>query len=248
MHFLACTAQLQLSARFTVPNKLSQNVKPTSRPVSQFVTHGRSQDGLDPLDLLLRLVGSAAAPRPDLLDVLDLPFGAILAGSSSSSRTCGSSPLPCEDDGARQRGDRPSHDGQYLHLKDEGIAALDLGGGPVISVPQLARDVQFPLVPRHHELHRLRPSLDDLIGSERGRAAPVVARIEDRPVEEPTLVVARAGRIDGGVIGTLPLLEDFVLEAGGQGDDARLVCILSQKGHSGLVGPRDDDDGGGEGG
>merc|ERR1719277_1437236 len=80
-----------------------------------------------------------------------------------------------------------------LHLEDQASFARDRAAGcAVVSVCKVRVNVKLPLVPLMHKLHRLCPTLDDLIGCEAQRFAPIVRGIELRPVDELALVMAVA--------------------------------------------------------
>mmetsp|Transcript_16188 Transcript_16188/g.47855 ORF Transcript_16188/g.47855 Transcript_16188/m.47855 type:complete len:235 (+) Transcript_16188:1738-2442(+) len=81
-----------------------------------------------------------------------------------------------------------------LHLKDEDVAALDLGRGPAVAIAELRWDVHLPLVSFDHQLHCFGPALDHLVWRKGGGGAPLVRRIEDGAVNQLAFVVAFARR------------------------------------------------------
>lgn len=95
-----------------------------------------------------------------------------------------------------------------LDSEDERVPRLDAAAwAPPPAVTQLCGDVQLPLVPLAHQLHRFRPSFDHLPGSERDRLPALVTAVEhgacskgQASATQPTIrVVAR--RADGRSVG-----------------------------------------------
>mmetsp|Transcript_116332 Transcript_116332/g.329676 ORF Transcript_116332/g.329676 Transcript_116332/m.329676 type:complete len:260 (+) Transcript_116332:53-832(+) len=139
------------------------------------------------------------------------------------------------------RGLLPSLDPNDLHREHEHVAAPDLRRAPAVPVAELRGDVHLPLVALDHELHRLRPALDDLVRREGRRRAPVVGRVELhalRPLlRGAALVVALARGVRQGALGAVAGPEHLVLQARWQCDDALLSLVLLQELLAELVGP-----------
>jgi len=86
-------------------------------------------------------------------------------------------------------------------------------------------DGQLPLIARPHQLQRLRPTRDHLIGRERGRGPSLDRGVEDLAVRlQLALIMAFTRRRWARV---LPLgvagLDDLVLQAGGHLDETELL-------------------------
>eukprot|EP00964_Phaeocystis_antarctica_P049464 scaffold28690_cov63-Phaeocystis_antarctica.AAC.5 len=99
-----------------------------------------------------------------------------------------------------------------LHDEDQRRRGRDLGRLAVGAVGEAVRNVHLPLVALHHELHRLGPALDDLVGRERARRAALVRAVELRVIEQAARVVALARRPDRRVLEAAALLEHAVLQ------------------------------------
>ena len=114
------------------------------------------------------------------------------------------------------------------------LTAADLGRAATVAVGQVRGNVELPLVALDHQLHRLGPALDDLIGRKGGGRAAVVRRVElgaRRVVAgRAALVVALAGRVHGRVVRTIAGRDDLVLQARRQRDDAVLLAVLLWQG------------------
>mmetsp|Transcript_6631 Transcript_6631/g.29200 ORF Transcript_6631/g.29200 Transcript_6631/m.29200 type:complete len:209 (-) Transcript_6631:8-634(-) len=95
-----------------------------------------------------------------------------------------------------------------------------------VAVRDLARDDQLPFVALLHELHRLGPAGDDLVGRELGGLAALVGRVELLPVDRGAAVVA--GAASGGARARSPrgpFHEDAVLEPGRELDHPILELV-----------------------
>merc|ERR1719361_3087167 len=65
-----------------------------------------------------------------------------------------------------------------LHSENQHVATLDLAALAPIAVAKLGGDVHLPLVTLNHQLHRLSPAFDHLVGRKRRGAATLVSGVE----------------------------------------------------------------------
>ena len=86
------------------------------------------------------------------------------------------------------------------------VAGLQADVDRLVRERELGRDVELPLVALLHDLHRLGPSLDDLVRRERRGLAALVRAVELGTVDRRTAVVA-LGRRPYFFLQNLPLLE-----------------------------------------
>ena len=97
-----------------------------------------------------------------------------------------------------------------------------------------------------HQLHDLRPALDDLVRRERGWLPALEGRVEDGPVDELPLVVALARRVGLGRLAVRDgaCAQHLVLEAAGQSHDTVLALVLGEECGAGGVAGRGDGEAG----
>mmetsp|Transcript_62885 Transcript_62885/g.124211 ORF Transcript_62885/g.124211 Transcript_62885/m.124211 type:complete len:213 (-) Transcript_62885:78-716(-) len=131
-------------------------------------------------------------------------------------------------------------DFEDLNREDEAVAATDLGRAATVAISEVRGDVELPLVALNHELHRLRPPFDDLVGRKSRRSAAGVTAIEGGPRgvrgSRAALVVALTGRIGCWVAVARALAKNLVLQTGRQLDDAFLVLIALEECDASSVG------------
>ena len=114
-----------------------------------------------------------------------------------------------------------------LNVKQEDGSRSNVAAHLAVSVGDLGRECELPLVAFHHELHGLRPALDDLVGSESGWLSTLVRRVEFLALDGGAAVVAVAGSGGQGAgAGARTRVEHFVLEAGVEDRPAVLLGVL----------------------
>jgi hypothetical protein len=141
-----------------------------------------------------------------------------------------------------------------LHHKDEGVASRDGATSATVTIRQVGRNIQLPLVTFHHQLlsgkrkikqsrinytkiqkqikemtDRKGPSLYHSLGPAGNnlvRRKRVGASIELLPIDQTTSVLADARRVGRGVKFAIASLENLVLETRRQSDNAWLESIL----------------------
>ena len=140
----------------------------------------------------------------------------------------------CES--ARGRGEIDPKEGEWALLFDTEELELELEHGvrwdrwrsPPASVGKLGWDGELPFVSSLHELKRLGPPFDDLVGRKGGGLPTRVRAVEFGPVEQRAAVVALAWRRDTRMGASGAISEHAVLQARGGHLDALLECVAGQ--------------------
>ena len=116
-----------------------------------------------------------------------------------------------------------------LNIEYKGGERRNLRSGTPLSIGKAVRDEEAVLGSLLHQLYTFCPAGDDLIQAECSRFLALVRTVEDRPVNQRTLIVAYH------LIGcrrslAVPFLQNLVLQTRRQCDDSFLLGILCKEG------------------